>query len=84
MRKKKVQIFSLVFSDFLDPWYYDCGCLGPLKLHALVDILILSIKNNGTEKKSWKGYVNFTYVILEVASLREVESLTLLQILIYC
>lgn len=31
MRKKKAQIFSLVFSVFLDPWYYDCVCLGPLK-----------------------------------------------------
>ena len=28
---KKAQIFSLVFCDFLDPWYYDCGCLGTLK-----------------------------------------------------
>ena len=84
MRKKKCKFFPLFSPTSLILGTMTVVAWGPLKLHALVDILIVSSKNNGTEKKSWKGYVNFTYLILEVASLREVESLTLLQILIYC
>lgn len=84
---KKAQIFSLVFCDFLDPWYYDCGCLGTLKT-ACIGQHFDSLKKEEWNRKGtlvrWKGYVNFTYVILEVASLREVEFLRWLQILIYC